>query len=109
SMNSAYLSKLCLTSSFKRTCRIVVFGCFDGAFRSAMCFLSLHHSWCITTCITKCLLRFLHAAKTRPRAARGGRERAHPNLGGWKPPKVGSLPPHLVVLPPSIFNSFPHV
>jgi len=31
SMNSAYLSRLCLTSSSKRTCRLVVFGCFDGA------------------------------------------------------------------------------
>src|SRR5213082_3359159 len=34
-MNSAYLSKLCRTSSSSRTCRVVVFGCFDGAFRSA--------------------------------------------------------------------------
>src|SRR5438132_5372934 len=43
-MNFAYLSRLCLTSSAKRTCRVVVFGCFDGAFSSAKCFSSFRYS-----------------------------------------------------------------
>src|SRR5690242_13118641 len=38
----------------------------------------------------------MHAAKTRPRAARGGRERPPWTFGGWKPLKSGSLPPALV-------------
>jgi hypothetical protein len=41
-MKSAYLSRLSLTSSSKRTWRVVVFGCFDGAFKSAKRFFSFH-------------------------------------------------------------------
>src|SRR5271163_3744208 len=56
------------------------------------------------------MLRLLHAAKTRSRFLRDGRERPHGFLGGWKPPKVGSLPPFLVFCPravslPSLYAS----
>src|SRR5207245_6736231 len=74
-------------------------GCFDGGFKSAKCFPSFRYSRCITNRITKCLLRSLHAGKTRPRAARGGRGRPPENFGGWKPPRMGALPPILVVCP----------
>src|SRR6266478_2766826 len=104
-MNSAYLSRLHLTSSSKRTCSVVVFGCFDGAFRSAKCFSSFRHSWCITTCITKCLLRFLHAGKHGPELLGAG---AIPrNFGRLKAPKSGVAPAHPSVLPACICHLLP--
>src|SRR5437016_11636721 len=78
-MNSAYMSRLCLTSSSRRTGRVEVFGCFDGAFSSAKCFSSFHYSPCITSRITICILRILHAGKTRSRFLRDGLERPHRN------------------------------
>src|SRR5260370_25366114 len=105
-MNSAYLCKLCLTSSSKRTCRVVVFGCLDGALSSAKSLFSFLHSSCITPCITNCLLRFLHGAKTRPRATRGGGGRSHHIFGGCKAPKEGVLPPPFLVFSPCLFCPF---
>src|SRR5580692_8203495 len=47
----------------------------------------------------------MHAAKTRSPLSGDGRERPHFGLGGWKPPKVGSLPPILVFLPRAFVTS----
>ena len=69
-MNSAYLSRLCLTCSSKRTCRVAVFGCFDGDFSIAKWFFSFRYSRSITFRITTCILRVLRAANTRSRRLR---------------------------------------
>src|SRR5712691_9555565 len=92
-MNSAYMSRLCRTSSSRRTWRVEVFGCFDGAFSSAKCFSSFRYSPCITSRITICILRILHAGKTRSRFLRDGLERPHELLGGWTAKKWGRSSP----------------
>jgi len=45
----------------------------------------------------------MHAGKTRPRAARGGRERPHRAFGRLKAVKSGVLPPNLVIFSVSLF------
>src|SRR5207249_9131477 len=67
---------------------------------------SFRCSGCITACITNCLLRLLHAAKTRPRAARGGPGGPHENFGGRKAAHLGAPPPLRVLLPSGYFISF---
>jgi len=47
----------------------------------------------------------MHAAKTRSPLLGDGRERPHFDLGGWKPSKVGSLPPVSVIFLPSLFEA----
>src|SRR5208337_4340287 len=93
-MNSAYPSTLRLTSSSRRTCRVVVFGCLDGAFRSAMCFLSFRHLRFTTFRTTTCFLRLRSEGNARSRFLRDGRERPHGvqrrTVRHW----AGSLPPH---------------
>ena len=76
------------------------------------CCLSSPLRWfCLTYCITLCILRFLHAAKTRSRLLRDGRERPHELFGRQEAEKVGSLPPNLVLFSVSLFSfscrSFP--
>src|SRR5438876_60390 len=104
-MNSSYLSSSCLTFSSRRTWRVVVFGCFDGAFRSAKCFSPFPFPRLIARCITSCLLRLLHAAKTLSRDEREGRERPQRILGGRRPSRMGSLPPDPDVLAACRFAS----
>jgi hypothetical protein len=61
---------LCLTCSSKRTCRVAVFGCFDGDFSIAKCFFSFRYSRSITFRITTCILGVLRAANTGSRCLR---------------------------------------
>src|SRR5206468_11205293 len=109
-MNSAYLSKLCRTSSSSRTCRVVVFGCFDGAFRSAKRFPPFG----IRDALRPALQTVCSDSCTRPKhgpellgAGGGG---AHEILAGERRPIRGRFPPsygfcHVHISPSSIPRS----
>jgi len=67
-------------------------------------------SRCSTACITSCLLRSLHADKTRPRAARGGRKQptsswAAESRAKWGPPARFGIFPNAGFLFPEMSTS----
>jgi hypothetical protein len=76
-----------------RSCKDSFLARLGGAFRIGNCFLLSGYKsseWVSD----KLFARLLPVDKTRPRVARGGRERPHGSLGRLKAEKVGSLPPH---------------
>ncbi len=106
-MNSAYLSRLRLTSSSKRTCRVVVFGCFDGAFSSAKCFSSFRHR----DVLQPPLQNVCSYSCTRAKHVRSGvfvsfpgLERPQDSFGQPRAPKSGVAPAQHGVLPASKFS-----
>ena len=110
-MNSAYWSSCVFTDSSTLAWIVTDFGCFGGALMIAMLCFSSSYLVCLTLCITTCILRLLHAAKTRSPFFGDGRERSHELFGRLKAAKVGSLPPNLVFFSASLFSfssrSFP--
>src|SRR6185312_5550825 len=96
-MNSAYRSRLRLTSSSRRTWRVVVFGCLDGAFSSDNCFAPFFFR-----CAVRLALQAVCSdlcTRTKHGTAHFGAGGSDPVVGGCKPPTTGSLPPFLVFCP----------
>src|SRR5208337_3593276 len=103
-MNFAYGSSCVFTDSSTRAWIVTDFGCLGGALMIAILCFSSSYLVCLTLCITTCILRLLHAAKTRSPFFGDGRERSHELFGRLKAEKVGSLPPNLVLFSVSLFS-----
>jgi len=99
-MNSAYLSRLCLTSPSRWTSRVVVFARLDSALRGAEPFSSFLHSRCSTARITDFLVLLLRAGKAR-RASCEGLERPPNCVGHGYGQRKGVAPAQPGVLPAS--------
>ena len=78
-MNSAYRSRLRLTSSSRRTWRVVVFGCLDGAFSSDNCFAPFFF---------RCAVRLALQAVCSDLCTRTKHGTAHFGAGGSDPRNV---------------------